>query len=116
MATKNVTITLGDWAKLSTLIAAALASDNKPDLPTVCQKLEIVSPESNVDGTRVDISTDPVDFDIAYRLLKEEKQPFESPLRSNNISTMDKWVRIVDGSSEEGVVTEGTARIILNFA
>lgn len=115
MATRNVTVTLGDWAKLSTLIAATLAADAKPNLPTVCQKLEIISPESNADGTRVDISSDPVDFNIAYRLLKEEKQAFESPLRSNNISTMDKWLRIVDGSSEAGVVTAGTARVVLNF-
>jgi len=116
MSTKNVTVALADWTKLSTLIAAALLADDKPNFPTVCQKLEIISPESNADGTRVDISTDPVDFDIAYRLLKEEKQPFESPLRSNNISTMDKWIRIVDGSTEAGIVTAGTARIILNFA
>jgi len=116
MATRNVTVALADWTKLSTLIAAALLADDKPNLPTVCQSLDIISPESNADGTRVDISTDPVDFDIAYRLLKEEKKEFNSPLRSNNISTMDKWLRIVDGSSEAGVVTVGTARIVLNFA
>jgi|ERR1044071_8365890 hypothetical protein len=113
MSTKNVTITLGDWAKLSTLIAAALATDDKPNFPTVCQSLEIISPESNADGTHVDITSDLVDKDIAYRLLKEESKLFESPLRSNNISTMDKLIRIVDAAD---VVTAGTARVVLNFA
>lgn len=113
MAIRNVTVDLADWALLSTLIAA---KDTNLGKLTNCQSLEIVSPESNADGTRVDITMDLVDKDIAHRLLKQENKLYESPLRSNNISTMDKMIRIVDGSTEAGVVTAGTARVILNFA
>jgi len=113
MSTRNVTVDLADWTKLSILITA---QDSNLGKFTNCQSLEIISPESNADGTRVDITSDLVNKDIAYRLLKEEKKLFESLLRSNNISTMDKLIRIVDGSTEAGVVTVGTARIVLNFA
>lgn len=110
MATRNVTVDLADWTLLSTLIAT---QDINLSKLTNCQKLEIISPDSNADGTKVQITSDFVNKDIGYSLLKEEGQVFESPLRSNNISTIDKKLRIVDAAN---VVTAGTARIILNYA
>src|SRR5690349_2189728 len=86
MATRNTTVDLADWTLLSTLIAA---QDINLSKLTNCQKLDIISPSSNADGTLVQITSDPVHHDIAYSLLKEESQSFESPLRSNNISTID---------------------------
>ncbi len=110
MASRSVLVDLADWTKLSTLITA-----KNPNLGSLtnCQSINVESPETNADGTRVDITMDLVSKDPAYRLLKEEDQLFESPLRSNNISTLDKLLRIVDNA---GAVTAGKARITLNFA
>lgn len=111
MATRNVTVDLtGNWTLLSTLIAA---QNTNLGLLTNCQRLEIQSPSSNADGTKVQITAELVDEDILAELLKEESYPFESGSHQNHISTIDKKLRIVD-AADEG--TEGTARVILNFA
>src|SRR4051812_42303738 len=107
MATRSIVVTLNDtaaepsagWAKLSTLI-----KNEQPNLPTICNSLEIISPETNADGSRLEITSDPVNLEPAYRLLKEEHQSFNASCY-NNMSTMDKWVRLVD---EAGNPIDGT--------
>lgn len=111
MATRNVTVDLtGDWVLLSTLIAAQDVNLSKL---TNCQSLRIQSPSSNADGTKVQITAELVNKDILVDLLKEESYPFENQQCYNKISTIDKMLRIVD-AADAG--TNGSARIVLNFA
>lgn len=119
MSTKTVELPLAStdgtngWLNLANRIATERAANDADNLPTNCQSLDIISPNTNADGTRLEITSDPVDFVPAYRLLKEEHKEFLSPLRSNNISTMDKWIRIVDAAGDP---TDGSAIATIQYA
>lgn len=120
MSMRNLILTLdkddgtNGWQQLSALIAAEQAANDADNLPTVCHNLVLINPETNADGTVLQITSDPVDFTVGYRKLKEEEQPFDAPCY-NNLSTMDKWIRLVDGA-EPPVAVDGDVRVVINFA
>lgn len=116
MSTRNLLLPLtavGNWQQLSTLIATEQAANSASNLPPICNELILVNPETNADGSRLQITSDPVTFTPAYSLLKEDQQPFTSHCY-NNQSTMDKWVRLIDEAT--GNPIDGDARVILTFA
>jgi hypothetical protein len=109
MAQRSILLTLpASWQKLSTLIAAIA-----PNLPTTCQFMEIISPPDNAAGSVLQVSMDPVELDPAYRIALGLSKLIESPLRSNNLSTIDKWIRLSDAG---GNSIEGSALIVINYA
>ena len=118
MATRNVLLPLADdegtngWRLLSDRIAEEQAANSATNLPTVCQDLTIVNPETNAGDSRLQITSDPVTFTPAYSLLPEEERTFSASCY-NNMSTMDKWIRLVDGA---GAPIDGNARVTINFA
>lgn len=107
---RTVTITLADWTSLKSLIAAATGGWTNP---TFGQYLEIIPSDDNAPTSRVEITSDLANKVPAYRLLPEQSQSFVNHAGRNTISILDKMVRIVDGA---GVVTTGTARVILDTA
>lgn len=116
MSVRNLLLPLtavGSWQQLSSLITTEQAANSASDLPPICNELDIINPETNADGSRLEITSDPVTFTPAYRLLKEEHQPFTSQCY-NNQSTMDKWIRLVDEAT--GNPIDGDARVVINFA
>jgi hypothetical protein len=118
MSTKNVLLVLADdegtngWRNLAERIAEFQAANDRSNLPTICFNLDIISPETNADGSHLEITFDPVDFSIAYRLLKEETQTFTADCY-NNLSTMDKWIRL---ANEAGEPIDGHARVVIQYA
>lgn len=118
MSTRNLLLPLlaidgvNGWLNLAERIRLEQIDNDATDLPTNCNTLTITSPETNVDGTYVEITSDPVTFTPAFRLLKEESKEYLAHCY-NNISTMDKWVRIVD---EMGDPTGGDVRVNIEYA
>lgn len=104
----------GNFQNLKTLVDATLESNGEPPWMPNGFDLEVYSPRSNADGTRVQLTSDFVNEIPNKEILKEASETFQAGgAIHNSVTLIDKMIRIVDASD---LATTGKAVITFEWA
>lgn len=118
MAQRSVEIILassGGFVNIYTRVKVALGITDDREFPGSGQSGFVLNNNYTLTDSRLEITSDPINFEPFARLLPEETEHFQNSSGSNKntVSLQDKWIQLVDNA---GTQIAGTAVVVLNYA
>lgn len=106
----------GDWSNLNDLVQSKLEGDGKAEIRSYANLIELFNDNTDPlvpEDCRLQWTSDPTASaaPAGLGLLPEVSKEFTSSGIRNNVSMMDKWIRLVD-SAGDPVVGTAIVRIV----